>query len=289
MKENGIKMAMLSITTPGIYFPNAKTSDDFSEKLARMTNEIIAETKNKYPDRFGGFATIPLLSEKAAFEELDFALDHLKLNGVCLLTNYLGKYLGDPVFELFFKELDKRKAVVYIHPTDPGSEYNFELGIPNAIIEAPFDTTRAVANLMYNGVLHRYPNIRYILSHGGGTIPFIAWRMALTEYGQKNKKPPIIRTFYDFLINGEPTSGLRYLKNMYYDTANVSGEYAVKTLQQFAGPEQIVFGSDLCISNLASIITKNLAKNGNFSEEEYNKMSYQNCLKLFPELKKYYN
>lgn len=289
MKENGIQIAVLSISTPGVYFKGVEFPKGFSENLARMTNNIIAEAKDKYPERFGGFATIPMLNQKAAVEELNYAMDTLQLDGVCLMTNYGGKYLGDKYFEPIFKELNKRKAVVYIHPTDPGDDHDFEMDFPNALIEAPFDTTRAVANLMYNGVLDRYPNIRYILSHGGGTIPYIAWRLAGIEYGQKGKRTPIIRTFYDFLVNGEPTTGLRHLKNMYYDTAHVSGEYGVKTLQLFAGSEHIVFGTDLCISKLAPIITKNLNKNGDFTDEEYRQMSYENSLKLFPQLEKFYN
>lgn len=289
MKENGIKIAMLSISTPGVYFKGAEFPEGFSENLARMTNNIIAEIKQKYPESFGGFATMPLLNQQAAIDELNYAFDTLHLDGFCLMTNYMGKYLGDKFFEPFFKELNKRKAVVYIHPTDPGDEFDFELGFPNALIEAPFDTTRAVTNLMYNGILDRYPDIRYILSHGGGTIPYLAWRLAGIEYAQNGKRTPLVRTFYDFLVNREPTKGLSHLKNMYYDTAHVSGSNAVKTLQEFAGPEHILFGTDLCISKLAPIITKNLEKDGDFSEEEYNKMSYGNCLKLFPQLIKSFN
>ena len=289
MKENGIKVAMLSISTPGVYFKGIEFSQGFSESLARMTNEITAQTIAKYPESFGGFATIPMLNQEAAIAELKYALDTLHLDGVCLMTNYLGKYLGDESFEPFFKELDKRNAVVYIHPTDPGDDFDFGLDFPNALIEAPFDTTRAVTNMMYNGLLDRYPNIRYILSHGGGTIPYIAWRLASIEYGQDNKRTPLIRTFYDFLVKGEPSKGLKHLRNMYFDTANVSGDYAVKTLQAFAGPDHIVFGTDLCISKLAPIITKNLAKDGEFTEEEYNKMSYGNCLRLFPKFERLYS
>ena len=288
MKQNGIKIALLSISTPGVYFKEYNFPDGFSERLARLTNEVIADRIQKYPECFGGFATIPMLNPQAALEELNFSLDTLHLNGVCLLTNYQGKYLGDEAFEPFFKELNKKHAVVYIHPTDPGVDYDFELGMPNALIEATFDTTRAVTNMMYNGILDRYPDIRYILSHGGGTIPYIAWRLASIEYGQKDKRPPLARTFYDFLVNGEPTKGLKHLRKMYYDTANVSGEYAVRNLQSFAGADHIVYGSDLCISKLAAIITKNLAKDGEFSDEEYNKMSYGNCLTLFPGLRELY-
>lgn len=289
MKEYGIKIAMLSISTPGVYFDGIDVPEGFSEKLARLTNEVIAEAKEKYPDRFGGFATIPMLNVEAAIEELNYALDTLHLDGVCLMTNYQGKYFGDEYFAPFFKELDKRKVVVYIHPTDPGGEFANETGMPNALIEAPFDTTRAVANMMFNGVLDKYKHIKYILSHGGGTIPFLAWRLAGIEYGQNGKRPPVIRAIYDFLVNGEPTKGLKHLKNMYYDTAAVSGEYAVKTLQSFAGPDHIVFGTDLCISKLGLITTKNLEKDGDFTDEEYRKMSYSNCLELFPGLRKYFH
>lgn len=287
MKENGIKIAMLSISTPGVYFKGSELSKGFSENLARLTNEIIAENKNKYPNRFGGFATIPMLNRQVALEELTYALDDLKLDGVCLMTNYEGKYLGHSSFEPFFEELNKRNAVVYIHPTDPGTDYDHELGMPNALIEATFDTTRAVTNMMFNGILDRYPNIKYILSHGGGTIPYIAWRFAGIEYKQKEKRTSVARALYDYLVRGEPNKGLNHLRKMYYDTAMVSGEYAFKALQSFAGPDNIVFGSDLCISKLAPIITKNLSKDGNFSEEDFNKMAYGNCLKLFPSLEKY--
>lgn len=282
MKENGIKVAMLSISTPGVYPSGIDLSSGFPEKLARICNEIISDTKKQYPENFGGFATIPLLNEKAAIDELNYAMDTLQLDGVCLMTNYMGKYLGDASFDAFFKELNKRKALVFIHPTDPGEDLDAQLGFPNALIDAPFETTRAVTNLMHKGVLDHYPGIRYILAHGGGTIPYIAWRMAAIEYAQEAKKTPVMRTLYDFLAKGEPAKGLQLLRNMYYDTTHVSGSYAMKTLQSFAGPDHVVFGSDLCISKLAGIVTRNITKDGEFSNEEFTKMAYGNCLSLFP-------
>ncbi len=288
MKKNGIQIAMLSISAPGVYVNGVNLPDGFPEMTARMNNELIAKLKEQYPERFGGFATVPLLNMQASLEELNHAFDNLHLDGVCLLSNYLGKYLGDTEFDPFFEALNKRKAVVYLHPADPGPQFDAGLDMPYAHIDAPFETTRAVANLMHQGVLDKYPDIRYILSHGGGTIPYIAWRLASIEYAQNGKRIPVMRTLYDFLVNGEPTKGLRQLKKMYYDTAIVSGEYQVKTLQSFAGPDHIVFGTDLCIAKLAPIYVKNLAKDGDFTEEEYDKMSYGNCLELFPSLKKYY-
>jgi predicted TIM-barrel fold metal-dependent hydrolase len=288
MKKNGIQIAMLSISAPGVYVNGIDLPDGFPEKTARANNEFIAELKDRYPERFGGFATVPLLNLQASLEELNHAYDNLHLDGVCLLSNYLGKYLGDADFDPFFEALNSRKAVVYLHPADPGPQFDAGLDMPYAHIDAPFETTRAVANLMHQGVLDKYPDIRYILSHGGGTIPYIAWRMASIDYAQKGKRIPVMRTLYDFLVNGEPTKGLRLLKKMYYDTAIVSGKYQVKTLQSFAGPDHIVFGTDLCIAKLAPVWVKNLYKDGDFTEEEYEKMSYGNCLELFPSLKKYY-
>ena len=292
MDKNGIKIAVSSISSPGVYTEGIEFPDGFSEKLARTANEGIAYIRDENPGRFGGgltgFATIPLLNLESALEELEYALDTLKLNGVCLLTNYKGIYLGDERFEPFFKELNRRKTVVFLHPTDPGAEFNSGLNIPNALVEAPFDTTRTVANLMYNGTLDKYSNITYILAHGGGTIPFLAWRMAGIEYGQKDKKPPVIRALYDFLVKGKPDKGLRHLKKMYYDTAMVSGSYALQTLKAFAGLKNMVFGSDLSINKLASIITKNLSKDGAFTDEQYNDLSFNNCLKLFPEFEQFY-
>ncbi len=289
MDKNGIKMAILSITAPGVYFPDIEFPTGFSENLAQMTNETIAETKKKFPNRFGGFATIPLLNPDAAIEELHYALDTLHLDGVCLMTNYNGKYLGNELFEPFFNELNKKKAVVYIHPTNPGEQFDPELDFPSALIEAPFDTTRTVADLMYSGTLDKYPDIRFILSHGGGTLPFLAWRVAMIEYAQKGKKPPVLRSMYDFLLKGKPEKGLNLLKKMYFDTALVSGEYALKPLQLFADPEHIIYGSDFCVAKMAPTITKNLTKDGNFTGENLDNMEYKNCLRLFPALEEYYS
>jgi predicted TIM-barrel fold metal-dependent hydrolase len=241
--------------------------------------------RDNYPGRFGGFASIPLPYVEESIEELRFALDELKLDGVCLLTNYDGKYLGDDSFEAFFKELDKRAAVVFVHPTDPGEAYDPKLGISNALVEAPFETTRTVANLIYTGVAGRYRNIRYILAHGGGTIPYVGWRLAMIEYGQKNKGTPVLKAMYDFLVKGGPETGLGRLKDMYYDTALVSGESALRALSSFAGPSKIVIGTDFPFAKVSRIVLKNLRKSSLFSEEEFEAIDYGNCLELFPQLR----
>jgi len=193
--------------------------------------------------------------------------------------------LGDGEFEAFFRELNKRKAVVYLHPADPPMAYDPKLGIMNALVEAPFETTRTVANLLYTGVADRYKNIRYILSHGGGTIPYLAWRISLIDYVQKNKKIPDLTVIYDLLIKHRPEKGLRLLKRMYYDTALVSGDYALKALHAFAGSLHIVFGNDFPFAGYSPIIAKNLERYVGFTKEDLENIYYKNCLELFPQFK----
>lgn len=281
MKKLGIEKAILSVTSPGVSF---KDNKDFSLKIARWTNEYMAALKKQYPGKFGGFASIPLHFVKESIDELKYALGELGLDGACLMTNYDGKYLGDEVFDEFFKELNKRKAVLFIHPSDPAEEFDphlAETGLPNALIEVAFDTTRVAANLLYNGVASKYPDIKFILSHGGGTIPYLAWRLALIRYAEKDKATLKLRALYDLLAKGEPDAGLKELKNMYYDTAMTSGSYALNTLNEFAGSSRIVFGTDFPMAKVAPIITKNLDKHPGFSIEDNKRINYGNSIELF--------
>ena len=281
MKKVGIEKAIVSISSPGVYF---KEHSEFSVKISRWCNEYMAELKKQYPGKFGAFACVPLGFVNASIEELKYALDHLKLEGVCLLTHYDGIYLGDEKYDKFFKELNKRKAVVYIHPTDPADEYDPKLqeeGVPNSLVEVTFDTTRMAANMLHKGTFEKYKNIKFILSHGGGTIPYLGWRLAMISYGQKGKRPPVMRALYDFLIKGAPEKGLKTLKNMYYDTALTSGPYALNALNQFVGTSRILYGSDFAMAKVAPIVTKNLDRHPEFSNEDHEKIDYRNCQELF--------
>lgn len=282
MKKLGISTAILSISTPGVCVQD----DSFNKSLARLCNEYMAEVKFNHPDRFGGFATIPLTNIPDAIDELKYAMNELNLDGVCLFTHYNGKYLGDNSYKDFFIELNKIKAVVYIHPTDPIGQYDPNLEIANSLIEAPFETTRAVTNLIYNGTIKQYSDIKYILSHGGGTIPYLAWRIALSNYTNKKTRPSILRMIYDFGVAGAPESGLDILKNLYYDTALSSSPYALRAMQELVGSARIVLGTDLPFSEkVAPLADKDLQKYSGFSEEDLNAIYYKNCATLFPSLK----
>ena len=282
MSKVGIDVAVMSISTPGVSFADVH----FSRDLARSCNEKMAEVKRNYPGRFGGFAAVPLPDVAAALEELRYGLDELGLDGVCLFTHYGGKYLGDKDFEDFFGELNQRKTVVFIHPTDPMGQYDPGLGMRNSLIEAPFETTRAVANMLFTGSMDRYSEIKFILSHGGGTIPYLAWRLALIEYGQKDKPPPVFcKSIYDFLIKGGPVSGLKILKDMYYDTALTTSPAALRALQELAGSGHIVFGTDYPFgAKFAPMLAKDLRRYPGFSEQDMRSIDYGNGREIFPAL-----
>ena len=279
MKKVGIEVGVMSISSPGVCFRD----EEFSKDLARDCNEFMATTKCLHPGRFGGFAAVPLEYPEASLGEIRYALDELSLDGVGLLSQYKGKYLGDERFDTVMAELNSRNAVVYIHPSDPADAYDPKLGIPNALIEAPFETTRTVANLMYNGTTDRYPDIRFILAHGGGTIPFLAWRMGLIQYAQKGKRTPILRTLYDLMVKSAPETGLKIIRKMYVDTGLTSGPAALKALKEFPGPSRIVFGSDFPFAKVAPIVAKNLSKDGDFTDPELEAIFHGNCQKLFPQ------
>jgi predicted TIM-barrel fold metal-dependent hydrolase len=158
MGAMGIDAAVAS-PSPGVYWGG---DTGFAVKLARETNEFVADVVRDDPEHFGGFATIPLPDVDASLEELEYAYDTLGLDGVVLYTSQGDRYLGDRSYDPFFEELDRRKAIVFIHPTTipPGADAT-GLTIPFGVAEFTFDTTRAVMNMLYSGTLERYPSIRY--------------------------------------------------------------------------------------------------------------------------------
>jgi 6-methylsalicylate decarboxylase len=184
-----------------------------------------------HPTRFGAFATLPMPDVDGTLREIEYAFDTLHLDGVVLLASIGERYLGDPAFDAVFAELDRRKAVVFVHPTVPVTSKALTLGYPGALVEFVFDTTRAVTNLIYSGTLERCPNLSIILSHAGGTVPFVAWR--LTTAGM----------FPQYQTKA-PQGALAYLKHLYYDTAMSATPYALSSLRELVDPSHILFGSD---------------------------------------------
>ena len=229
MGAMGIDAAVAS-PSPGVYWGGDTA---FAVKLARETNEFVADVVRDDPEHFGGFATVPLPDVDASLEELEYAYDTLGLDGVVLYTSQGDRYLGDRSYDPFFEELDRRKAIVFIHPTTipPGADAT-GLTIPFGVAEFTFDTTRAVMNMLCSGTLERYPSIRYIVSHAGGTIPYLAWRIAGASY------LPELRD------RAPKNDGLALLQELYYDTALSTSEFVFGALKEFVPMSQVLFGSD---------------------------------------------
>ena len=270
MNRNGIAIAILSISSPGVHFG----VDSAARDLARQCNDYCAEVISNNPSRFGAFATLPLPDVKGSLKEVEYALDTLELDGAAMLASQSdGTFLGDKKYDDLLAELDKRKAVVFIHPTVHPTSKDLSLNIPGSIIEFPFDTSRAAFNLVWTGAAERYPNIRYILSHAGGTVPFLAWRFSLLDY-------------YPGFFERVPDGAMAYLKRFYYDLALAANPHALRSLQELVGPEQVLYGSDnpFAPPQLTADGVDYIEKYDGYSDEDRKLIYRSNALKLFPRL-----
>jgi predicted TIM-barrel fold metal-dependent hydrolase len=223
MDDASIATGILSLSAPGPHLAN----DDDGRVLARRVNEFCAELVKERPDRFGLFACVPLPDVDGAVAEAAYALDELRADGIVLLSNAGGMYLGDRSFEPLWAALDARAAVVFIHPTEP--PIAMLPGLPSPLVDFPFDTTRTALHLVANGVLTRHTRVRVILSHGGGFLPYAASRFV----GAAQFNP-------DVTARGIMTD----MKRFYFDTALSSSPSGMPSLLAFADPSRITFGSD---------------------------------------------
>ena len=199
-------------------------------EVARTCNEFQARMVLEHPSRFGSFALLPLPDVDGALEEITYALDILHLDGVGLFSSVNDRYLGDLLFDPIFDELNRRKAVVFIHPTHCEAPSEMNLGAPPFVVEYVFDTTRAIVNLILTGTLKRCPDVRIIVAHGGGTVPFLAQRISMLE-GHRHAKGV--------------TDVIPTLRALYYEIASTTAGYALRSLQELAHPTHILWGSDL--------------------------------------------
>ncbi len=264
MDRNNIATAITSISSPGIYFGDI----GFSKELARKCNEFSANLVKSHQKRFGGFAVLPLPDVNAAIKELKYALDVLKLDGVVMLSNVDGYYPGTQRFNELYSELNKRKTVVFIHPTVPSKGKFPEMNMKPSLIEFVFDTTRAISNLILNNTLERYSNIRFIFAHAGGTAPYIAWRISILDH---------YRGIYE-------KNTISLLKNLYYDTALSASPYAMRSLQELVDISHILFGSDYPFAPgfLTSATISGLNEYKGFDQKNLKAINRENALKLFP-------
>jgi len=227
MDANAIQVALLSISAPGVYFGNL----DEACSLARECNEHAAELRQRHPDRFGSFAVLPMPFTDRACSEAIHALDVLGADGIVLLGSTEGRFLGSPEFDELMAELDRRKAVVFVHPNLHRSSEEIGLIAPGFLIEFLCDTTRAALNLVLTGTMERYPNIRWILAHAGGFVPYVAWRLSLA-----NLLPEFVSSM--------PAGMLTYIRRFHFDTALSPADFPQAALRELVDPSQVLFGSD---------------------------------------------
>jgi predicted TIM-barrel fold metal-dependent hydrolase len=274
MDKNDIDVAINSVV-PGVHFLAPKPA----REMARRCNEFAADLAVRWPSRFGSFALIPMHNPEDAVAEISYALDVLKHDGVYLLSSYGDSYLGDAVFDPVLEALNQREAVVFIHPFNsaqqlPGSGHKTALPYPAFMVEYPFDTTRMAAHLMFSGAIKRFPNIKFILAHAGGTLPYLAWRL----YSCQMVSPKFPKWSYDEIRAG--------LQHFWYDTALSAGPEMIGCLKSMVGLDQIIFGSDWPFGNsdATAVCAENLSTAGFLSDEEATAISRNNALPLFPRL-----
>jgi predicted TIM-barrel fold metal-dependent hydrolase len=230
MDRNGIKTAVLSMaSTPGLWFDSGAEA---ASRMARGCNEYGADMMREYPGRFGLFATLSMLDIDATLKEIEYALDVLKADGIGLQTNYGDKWLGHPSFGPVLQELNRRKAVVYVHPLVAACCGTLSVGAFPAVIEVPHDTTRTVTSLLLSGSFARHRDIKWLFSHAGGTVPMLAGRIN-AFYGAR----PNLKEFAPDGIEGE-------LQRLYYDTANATSAPAMAALMKLVPATQVTFGTD---------------------------------------------
>ncbi|MEV0264910.1 amidohydrolase family protein [Streptomyces sp. NPDC050617] len=231
MDEQGIATGVLSVTSPGVRLDadGSRNAASRAQALARAVNEFGAETAKDHPARFGSFASLPLPDVDAALEEAAYALDTLGADGVVLISNTGGRYLGDPAYEPLWAELDRRAAVVFVHPAQPPMP--LLRGTPAPLADYVFDTTRTAVDMALNGVLSRYRKVKVILSHGGGFLPYAAYRFS----GLTSTALDTGRTAEDVIGD---------LKRFYFDTALAASPSSLPSLLAFAEPGHVLYGSD---------------------------------------------
>ncbi|HSZ18989.1 MAG TPA: amidohydrolase family protein [Candidatus Acidoferrum sp.] len=267
MDKSGVATSLVSTSEPSVWFGD----NESARKLARECNELGARLMADHPGRFGMFSTVPLPDVDGCLREIEYSQDTLKADGVCLMTSYQGKYPGDPAFDPVMSELNRRKAVVFLHPVKPECCKDLQPELAPALIELGTDTTRAIASLILDGTASRYPDIRFIFSHGGGTMPYL-----MTRFEALAARPDIAQRL--------PNGLLYEMRKLYYDTASMNSPYPWPTFLRLAPVSHVLFGTDFPFFS-ASVIAKGLSEAG-LTASDLHAIERDNALELFPRLKK---
>ena len=272
MDRYGVATSIMSISEPGVHFGD----DAKARALARDCNDFGAKLIATYPGRFGLFAILPLPDVDGALKEIAYAYDTLKADGICFMSSYPNpgkyqgnKYLGDPLFTPVMEELNRRKAICYTHPFRAEPLYSILPDRRAMGIVLSTDTTITIQSILDNNTATRFPDITFIWSHGGGTMPYITGRFGAT-------KGP----------DGKPNERLATIQRFYYDTAQAFNPYTLDGFTRLIPNAHILFGSDyLGNAGSAGNVVRGLESYAGFTPTQLRAVERDNALALFPRLK----
>jgi predicted TIM-barrel fold metal-dependent hydrolase len=262
MDKHTIDVAITSVSAAG---PALYEGTEKSNAFARASNEQGAKMVQDHPGRFGLFLALPMNDTQGTLKEIAYGYDTLKADGVHIYSNIGERWPGDPVYMPIYEELNRRKSVVFFHPTPPLC-CKLPPGIGAAVTEYDFDVTRGMTSLLWNGVLSKFPDIRFIIVHSGGTLPVLAGRI-------QDRVPRNRPDLY-------PTGALELLKKQYYECAHATFPWAISALMKFTSTANIMFGTDYPQEPIETT-TKHMPENG-LAQEILHAINRGNAERVFP-------
>jgi predicted TIM-barrel fold metal-dependent hydrolase len=268
MDRAGIRKSVVSLaSTPGLWFDAGAEN---AAKTVRECQDFAAKMRQDHPDRFGIFAPLSMMDVDVTLKEIEYAFGTVKADGINMQSNYGDKWLGDPMYKPVLEELNRRKAVIYVHPLVAACCGRLSVGAYPAVIEVPHDTTRTVTSLLLSGSFTRYPDIKWLFSHAGGTIPMLAGRIA-AFYDQNPK-----------FKEAAPSGAMAELAKLHYDTANATSAPAMAALLKLVPVSQVTYGTDY--PYFPTDQNKELAKLG-LPAADLQAIEHGNAERLIPALK----
>ncbi len=283
MDSSGTATALISTgQAGGAFTPDRLRQRGVSEaqgaetirRLTRESNEYGTQLASDYPSRFILMAALPMPEVDNSLIELEYALDTLNAGGAFLPTSYGDRYIGDPAFTPLLEELNRRSVTVYTHPTDAACCINIIPGLLPNTVEYGTDTTRMIMSILVNDVPARFPNIRWIFSHAGGTMPFLAQR--IVGGGAELDD--------DLEVTAEPDSRLAHLRSFYYDCAATANSVAMGALKRVVGIDQMVFGTDFSYGDMDNYVRGLALARGVLNAEELEQLYRTNVERIVPRL-----
>jgi predicted TIM-barrel fold metal-dependent hydrolase len=264
MDAAGIKTAVVSTSDPGVFFGDY----DQARWLARNCNEYQAKMVADNPGRFGMFVTLPMPDVDNTLAEIAYGLDVLKADGVGFMTSYGTQYLGDPAFTPVWEELNRRKAVVFVHPLEPACCTNVVPNVPDVVVEYGNETSRTIASLLFSGTTAKFPNIRFIFSHGGGTVPYLITRFQRAYAGSPQ------------MMQLSPGGAVPAIRKLYFDTAMVWNPDSLAALTRLMPTDHILLGTDFPAGS--PILTVKGLKDFGLSPAALRAIERDNAISLMP-------